>query len=238
MLKECAQAAPQVSASGILAAVVAIDPSGGDSAANDEAGIVACGLGVDGRGYVLEDKSGRFSPAVWAQRAVDLYKDLKADRIVGEANFGGAMVEAVIRSVDKNVPYMAVTASRGKRLRAEPVAALYETGRVSHVGELPALEGEMVTWDPVTSTVSPGRIDAMVWAITELMLGESNTGMLDWMAQQVAAKEAREAEQWLRGRQWLDNAGNITAAGRTALLTPGDAGWQKGSRGMLEAAAG
>jgi phage terminase large subunit-like protein len=100
------------------------------------------------------------------------YKEFKADRIVAESNFGGAMVEGTIRSVDKSVPYKAVNASRGKWLRAEPIAALYEQGRVKHVGAFPQLEDEMVTFSPdgTSDGESPNRLDALVWALTELML--------------------------------------------------------------------
>lgn len=160
--------------------VVAIDPSGGGGPQNDEVGIVAAGLGIDGRGYILGDWSGRYRPAEWGALAVRVYHELQADRIVGESNFGGDMVEAVVRTADQNVPYKAVTASRGKKQRAEPIAALYEDGRISHVGTHINLEDEMVTWDPVKANWSPGRIDAMVWAATELMLAESTTGILDY----------------------------------------------------------
>ena len=164
----------------MMRVVVAIDPSGGSSASNDEVGIVAAGLGDDGRCYVLADRSGRYRPAEWGHLAVSLYRELQADRIVGETNFGGDMVETVVRTADANVPYKAVTASRGKKQRAEPIAALYEQGKVSHVGNLIALEDEMVTWDPVRATWSPGRMDALVWAATELMLEETTTGVLDY----------------------------------------------------------
>ena len=160
--------------------VVAIDPSGGGSATNDEVGIVAAGLGEDGRCYVLADRSGRYRPAEWGRMAVQLYHELEADRIVAEVNFGGDMVETVVRTADENVPYKSVTASRGKKQRAEPIAALYEQGRVSHVGNLISLEDEMVTWDPIKATWSPGRMDALVWAATDLMLEDSTTGVLEY----------------------------------------------------------
>jgi phage terminase large subunit-like protein len=122
-----------------------------------------------------------------------VYHELQADRIVGESNFGGDMVEAVVRTADPNVPYKAVTASRGKKQRAEPIAALYEGGRISHVGTHVSLEDEMVTWDPVKAAWSPGRIDAMVWAATELMLAESTTGVLDYYRELKAARDANKA---------------------------------------------
>lgn len=149
--------------------VVAIDPAGGSSRKSDETGIVACGIGLDGRGYVLADASGRYSPDGWARAATGLYESLKADRIVAEQNYGGAMVEATIRSVDPNAPVRMVHASRGKQVRAEPIAAYYEQRRVSHVGNLPRLEDQMCGWNPAGSGSSPDRLDAMVWALTDLM---------------------------------------------------------------------
>lgn len=149
--------------------VIGIDPSGGSNRSNDETGIVACGLGVDGRGYVIADASGRYTPDGWGRAAVGLYHALRADRIICEANFGGAMAEATIRNVDRNVPVRMVTASRGKMVRAEPVSALYEQRRVSHVANLPTLEDQLCGWAP-GSPGSPDRLDALVWALTELMV--------------------------------------------------------------------
>lgn len=155
--------------------VVAIDPSGsgGEAEDGDEIGIVVAGKGVDGRGYVLADKSCRLSPDGWGRRAVAAYHEFSADRVIAERNFGGAMVGHVIRTIDGNVPYGEVTASRGKIVRAEPVAALYEQGRVSHVGSLPDLEDQMCLMAPegYAGEGSPDRADALVWALTDLMLG-------------------------------------------------------------------
>lgn len=155
--------------------VVAVDPSGtkGDEE-GDDVGIVAAGRGVDGKLYVLEDKTCQESPAGWGKAAVKLYHSLGADRIVAERNYGGAMVEHVVRTADKAVSYKEVTASRGKWIRAEPVAALYEQGKVRHVGSLPELEDEMCAFgtDGLADGKSPNRLDALVWAATELMLGE------------------------------------------------------------------
>ena len=150
--------------------VVGVDPSGGDGADNDEVGIVAAGLGHDGQGYILEDGSGKLGPDAWGRRAVAVYYRHDGDRIVAEKNFGGDMVAHVIRTVDPGVPIKLVTASRGKAVRAEPVAALYEQGKVHHVGAHVALEDEMTSWEPLSSTRSPNRVDALVWAISELML--------------------------------------------------------------------
>lgn len=154
--------------------IVAVDPSGtrGESDGGDSIGIVVAGKGVDGHAYVLADRSCKLSPDGWGRRAVEAYSEFGADRIVAERNFGGAMVEHVIRTVDRSVSYKEVTASRGKIVRAEPVAALYEQGRVKHVGAFPALEDQMVamTGDGYVGDGSPDRADAMVWALTELML--------------------------------------------------------------------
>ena len=154
--------------------VVAVDPSGGNKARNDEQGIVVGGIDAEGHGYILKDGSCKLSPAGWGQRAVDLYNTYQADRIVWETNYGGAMVEHTIKTCDANVPTKGVTASRGKVVRAEPISALYEQGLVHHVGTHYMLEDELVTWEPNTGMKSPNRLDALVWVLTELMLGQSN----------------------------------------------------------------
>jgi phage terminase large subunit-like protein len=115
--------------------------------------------------------SERLAPERWASRAVQLYHELKADRIIAERNYGGDMVESVIRTVDHTVPVRLVNASRGKRLRAEPVSALDEQGKIHIVGSLPLLEDQLCNWVPDAGDPSPDRLDAMVWAMTELMLG-------------------------------------------------------------------
>lgn len=152
--------------------VVAIDPSGGKGKTNAEVGIVVAGKSITGRGYVLEDASGKYSPSGWARKAIALYQKHKADRIVGERNFGGDMVENTIRAEDPKVAYKDVVASRGKMQRAEPVVALYEKGVVHHLGMLAALEDEQTSWEPGKSTFSPNRVDALVWALTDLLLGD------------------------------------------------------------------
>jgi predicted phage terminase large subunit-like protein len=151
--------------------VIAVDPPGGSSRSNAECGIIVAGLGRDRHGYVLADISGHYSPEEWASRAVSAYIGHRADRIVAEANFGGQMVEATIRSVDANVPIRMVTASRGKQVRAEPVASWFEQHRVHLVGEFPQLEDQLTSWDPSESGPSPDRLDSMVWALTDLMGG-------------------------------------------------------------------
>lgn len=155
--------------------VVAVDPSGtrGQSDEGDSIGIVVAGQGVDGIGYVLADRTCKLSPDGWGRRAVDAYREFKADRIVAERNFGGAMVEHVIRTVDRSVPYKEVTAARGKIIRAEPIAALYEQGRVRHAPGLTDLEDQLcaMTSDGYLGDGSPDRADALVWALSELALG-------------------------------------------------------------------
>lgn len=145
--------------------VVGVDPSGGHA----ETGIVVAGLGTDGKGYVLADCSAQGSPDAWGRAVVEAWRGWGADRVVVETNFGGAMAEQVIRTVDRNVPLRVVTASKGKIPRAEPVAALYEQHRVHHCGRFPKLEDQMATWT-AEDKVSPDRMDAMVWALSELML--------------------------------------------------------------------
>ncbi len=161
--------------------VVAIDPAVSANEQSDETGIVAVGramVGANGRQpayhfYVLADVSGRYAPLGWAERAIHAFEDFQGDRIVGEVNNGGDMVETTLRVLSPDVPYKAVHASRGKQARAEPIAALYQQGRVHHVGMFDALEDQQCNWVPNTGARSPDRIDALVWAITELM-GDSN----------------------------------------------------------------
>lgn len=151
--------------------VVAIDPAVSNDADSDETGIVVAGIGADGHGYVLDDLSGRHSPLEWARRAIGALRTYQGDRIVAEVNNGGALVEVNLRTVDRLVPYKAVHAAKGKRTRAEPIAALYEQGKVHHVGELARLEDQLCTWDPLAGDKSPDRLDALVWALSEVMLG-------------------------------------------------------------------
>lgn len=154
--------------------VVAVDPSGtrGDGG-GDDIGIVVAGLGIDGHGYVLEDGTCQLSPEGWGRRAVDLFHRHGADRIVAERNFGGDMVRFTVATADKTAAFKEVVASRGKAVRAEPVSALYEQGRVHHVGILTDLEDQMTnfTASGYVGEGSPDRADALVWALTELMLG-------------------------------------------------------------------
>lgn len=154
--------------------VVAVDPPAASSPHADECGIVVAGRAGDGRAYVLADRSaGGLSPARWARRVADAFHAHEADRIVAEANQGGEMVEAVLRQVDPSLPVRLVRATRGKAVRAEPVAALYEQGRVAHVGVHARLEDQLCEFDPSAPghSGSPDRLDALVWALTDLMLG-------------------------------------------------------------------
>jgi len=155
--------------------VVAVDPSGTKGGeGNDDVGIVVAGKGVDGRAYVLGDWTCNLSPAGWSRRVSEAYHQFRADRVVAEVNFGGAMVEAVIRASDPLLPVKLVNASRGKTARAEPIAALYEQGRVSHVQHFPELEDQLFsfTTNGYVGGGSPDRADALVWALTELALGQ------------------------------------------------------------------
>lgn len=159
--------------------VIAVDPSGSkgpEDKRSDEIGIVAAGLGQDGKGYILGDYSGRYSPEKWGQEAILRAHEHDADCIVGEKNFGGDMVRAIIQSQNtqhERYRYKEVTATRGKVVRAEPVAGLYEKNKVRHKTRFLALEEQMSNFSQsgYTGSKSPDRADALVWAITELMLG-------------------------------------------------------------------
>ncbi len=164
--------------------VVAVDPAVTSNVNSAETGIIVVGLGTDGHGYVIADYSLVDTPAQWGEAIVRAYHKHKADRVVAEVNQGGDLVEATVRTVDENVSFKSVRATRGKVMRAEPVAALYEQGRVHHVGMLAKLEDQMCDWDPAggadpadmrpkRNVDSPDRVDALVWGITEIMLNEA-----------------------------------------------------------------
>ena len=154
--------------------VVAIDPAVSSGEHSDETGIVVAGKNREGHGYVLADLSGHYRPAEWARAAIAACHRHGADRIVAEINNGGEMVEATLRMIDPNVPYAAVHAARGKVARAEPVAMLYEQGRIHHLGALPQLEDQMCAFtsdfDRDSAGYSPDRVDALVWALSELFV--------------------------------------------------------------------
>jgi phage terminase large subunit-like protein len=155
--------------------VIAIDPAVSYGPESDETGIILAGRGRDQRGYVIDDMSGRYSPIDWAGRAIGAYRTHSADAIVAEVNNGGDLVEANLRAAGFDGRFIKVTASRGKRVRAEPIAALYEQFRISHLRPFTELEDQLCNFTP-ESTASPDRLDAMVWAFTELMLGSAYTG--------------------------------------------------------------
>lgn len=161
--------------------VIAVDPAISSKDSSDETGIIVAGLGIDDHAYVLADLSGRYTPAGWAIRVREAYYAFAADRVVAEVNQGGDLVEYTLRSVDSNISYKAVRASRGKIARAEPIAALDAQGRIHHVGAHPALEDQMCRFNPLTDDQSPDRVDARVWAMTELFLTRpAPTGPVMW----------------------------------------------------------
>ena len=159
--------------------VVAVDPSGSDdtdNADNDEIGIVTAALGTDGNAYLLEDATVKAGPNTWGKVATGAFDRYQGDVIVGEINYGGAMVQHVIQTARPRTPFKQVTASRGKHVRAEPFSALYEQGKVRHVGYFPELEDELTAMSTVgyTGEGSPNRADAVIWALSELFAGIVN----------------------------------------------------------------
>lgn len=152
--------------------VVGIDPAGTGKETSSETGILVCGVDSNLEGYVIDDLSCRKRPKGWASEAIRAYYRYKADRIIAEVNFGGDMVESVIRNIDPDVSYKSIYASRGKRARAEPVSALYEKGRIHHIGIFKDLEDQMCNFTPETKK-SPDRIDALVWCFTELIINRT-----------------------------------------------------------------
>lgn len=160
--------------------VVAVDPSGADdedNADNDAIGIVAAGIGTDGNAYVLEDCTVKAGPATWGRVAASAFDRHLANCVVGETNYGGAMVQQTISVARPRTPFKKVTASRGKHVRAEPFSALYEQGKVRHVGNFPELEDELTAFSTIgyTGTGSPNRADALIWALAELFPGLTAT---------------------------------------------------------------
>ena len=157
----------------LIRIVVAIDPAVTSGENSDETGIVVAGITSDSHYYILEDLSCKESPERWARIAVDAYHRHKADRIVGETNNGGDMIELLLRQVDSSVSFRKVTATRGKIMRAEPIASLWEQGRGHLVGGFTTLEDQMANYT-IASNDSPDHLDAMVWACTELMSGANS----------------------------------------------------------------
>jgi phage terminase large subunit-like protein len=162
--------------------VVAIDPAVTNTADSDETGIIVAGKNTQAEGFVLADFTCKASPLEWAKKAVSAYYKYAADAIVVEVNNGGDMIPAIIRQIDPVVNVKSVRATRGKRTRAEPVAAFYEQGRVHHVGNFDKLEMQLTTWTP-EEPHSPDRLDALVWALTDLLEGSPLTGYLSNLAQ-------------------------------------------------------
>lgn len=163
--------------------VVAVDPAVTAHEESDETGIVVCGLGVDGLGYVLRDVTDRYTANAWAQKVKEMYEEYRADRVVAEVNNGGDLVEVNVRTVDPKISYAAVHASRGKIARAEPVSSLYERRLIRHHGQFAQMEDEMTTFRPDdvpnsadrrrNKQFSPNRLDAMVWGMTFLLLPDN-----------------------------------------------------------------
>jgi predicted phage terminase large subunit-like protein len=153
--------------------VVAIDPATTSNKNSDETGIIIAGR-HNNRFYVIDDVSGRYTADGWARKAIECYYKYKADKIIAETNNGGDMVEHTLRTIDKSISYKKVTATRGKILRAEPIHALYEQKKVFHIGNLSELEGQMTTYTGEHNEKSPDRLDALVWALTELNTSSGN----------------------------------------------------------------
>jgi len=156
--------------------IVAIDPAVTNNEDSDETGIVVVGKDHNNEYYVLEDATGKYSPDQWARKAINCYYDWGADRIVAEVNNGGDLVERLLRGMDLNIPYRSVRATRGKLIRAEPIAALYEQRRVHHIGYFPELESQMCSYLGETKP-SPDRLDALVWGLSEL---SKSKGEVNW----------------------------------------------------------
>jgi phage terminase large subunit-like protein len=208
--------------------VVAVDPNASNNEGSDETGIVVAGKGVSGQGYVLADFSMRGSPNDWASTSVIAHDIFRADRIIGEANQGGNMVEHTITTAAKFIrmdhsrssDFVGITlvhATRGKVTRAEPVAALYEQGRITHVGTHSTLEDQMCLFtsdfDRKAMGYSPDRVDALVWALTHLFLEQADTGLLEFYQQEVQKRQhTREAKK-------DENSGKIRMTAPSGITT-------------------
>lgn len=209
----CTMSEAEERSGGFTRVVVAVDPAGSYGERSDETGIVVCAKGRDGHGYVLSDLSCKKSPREWATIAAAAYERWQADRIVAEKNMGHDLVEDVIRTVAPTIAYKPIQAVQGKRLRAEPVTALYEQTKIHHVGTFPQLEDQLTTWDPEASQKSPDRMDALVHGMTELGLARwgSTHAFMSMMRKQIelrqeypdamADKEMSRAVQSIVGRR-------------------------------------
>lgn len=186
----------------MLRIIIAVDPSGSDDSDNidnDEIGIVVAGLGMDGNAYVLEDLTCKAGPKTWGSVATTAFDRHRADLIVGEVNYGGAMVKAVIHSARPNTPFKAVTASRGKAVRAEPISSLVELGKIRFVGYFASLEDELCAFTTYgyMGERSPNRADAFVWAMSELFPGMTKPEPI--VTKPLRDIQPRHSESWMAG---------------------------------------
>jgi phage terminase large subunit-like protein len=163
----------------LIRVVIGVDPEASDTETSAETGIIAAGIDNNGHGYILGDDTCKGKPDKWGNAVVTSYYKYCGDRIIGEVNNGGDMIEYVIKTIDENVSYKSVRATKGKYIRAEPVSALYEQGRIHHVGNFIDLEDQLCEWEP--GEKSPDRMDAEVWAITELMLAGEGSHSVRWI---------------------------------------------------------
>ena len=159
--------------------VVAVDPSVEEKKDSDEMGIIVAGLNEDNHGCILADYSGHYTVGGVCKKLSRVYRDWMADLVVAEVNNGGAWIGHALQKEDSRVAYKAVRASRGKYARAEPIAAFFEQGRAHMIGHFSEAEEELVTWEPDANKPSPNRLDAIVWALTELMLGSQEIRQID-----------------------------------------------------------
>lgn len=203
--------------------IVAVDPSGADEENDleqDEIGVVVAGVGEDGHGYVMKDYTLLAGPQKWGTVAVTAYQLHRADRIIGETNYGGAMVRFVIKTVDASVPFKEVTASRGKHQRAEPVASLFTQNRCHIVGYLPELEDELTAFssDGYNGTKSPNRADAMIWALTDLLINDAAQQWIDHYGLLAQKAHTGVAPPQLSGITLTLNPSEFTADGEFAQV--------------------
>jgi predicted phage terminase large subunit-like protein len=206
--------------------VVGVDPAGSSKPGSDETGIIVVAQGADRDGYVLADRSGRFSPDEWARRAINCYHEFRADAIIAEKNYGGEMVASTLATVDPKVPVRMVSATRGKVLRAQPIAAMYEQGRVHHCGRLSDLESQLVTWTE-DSRDSPDRLDALVWGLSEVMenwaASAATVATFDPRARPVDGAAVRSFWQRPRSGSVNEPYWDSSWAGRPLFEPPGEA---------------
>ena len=158
----------------IVKVIIAVDPAITAKASSDETGIVVIGLSAEGHGYLIEDCSGTYTPNEWGSLAAKKYHEYSAAAIVGEVNQGGDMVESTIKGNDSSIYYVGVRATKGKFVRAEPIYAFYQAGKIHHVGYFPKLEYQLASWNP-NSNFSPDRMDAAVWGFTYLLIDQANS---------------------------------------------------------------